>query len=1243
MAFRQRLFWLLLFAIFCWGTATLLQGNAERQNQRYARLADETQVFVLNSIREQERSLETLVPLIKEQYLNLRQVNALAASYQSTGSQYFIFENAEPVFWSSNNVLPDPHRITATKNGSLFFTGNGWYYLNYKITGNRMVAALFLIRHQYAIQNSYLQNMFNAAMQLPESAKFFSKPIAGTWAITGTANEYLFSIGFSNSSAEYSSPKVAVFYGLSFLFLFLILTDLLVFLGRRHRLSGVLLLVIIAAARLWLNIYRIPAALFKSEVFSPHYYASGYLLNSTGDLFLTVAAIAMCILFFYYWVNYINLQSNDTPSDRSMSWSVMVTAMFLSTFLFSVFTNYLLSGLVINSQISFNVSNVFELNEYTFSGMCVFGTLLFALYLLCDCAVRFLRRTGFTIAYASILFLVSQGLFLVILLLFRENDLFRDYGVSAFLLTNVLVIFISYIRIKEKKLFSFSRFVLALFVFSIYAAQLIYNYNRIREHDKRQLLAAKLENEQDLVAEFLMDGLSARINSDTVLVNHLSNGAAGLLLSPMANENLDRRLLRLYFGGYLNRYEIRFRYFDREERPVNLAGDPSWNLDLIRRELVQHGKRVTGSPFYYLPKANGRIVYSGLITVAHASRLQGYLSIEMNARYMQDETGFPGLLLTNRPGIQQELTNYSFARYQGDRLISQAGNFNYFLTPLPYEVYYRKLSGMRFAEFDGYSHLFYRFGNDELIIISQQQQGAWSFLTLFSYIFTFFSISFLLIYLLIRIIRSGLNQSVNFKTRIQLTIILIVIATLVLTGAATVAYIIDNSKKVQQQRIREKINNILLLVENQLSGREKLEDPIGDDLVYAFSELSNTLGTDFNLYNLKGKLLYTTQSRIYDQELRAPLMSREALTRLTTNQKSLFTETEEIGILSYLAGYEHIRNNSNKTIGYLSLPYFARESELKRDVSTFLIALINIYILLFSLAILAAFLISNRITQPLRIIQESLRKIKPGQPSEEIQWRQNDEIGALISEYNRTVRKLQDSAELLAKSERESAWREMARQVAHEIKNPLTPMKLGVQHLLRAWEDNHPEKDQLLKRIGDTLIEQIDTLSNIATEFSNFAVMPKPDYTKVDLTTVLHHTVDLYNESGNVGIRLACPDEPLYVIADKDQLVRIFSNLVKNAIQAIPPGRKGMVHIAVEDEPDHYRVSVHDNGNGIPKELMDKIFTPNFTTKSGGTGLGLAMVKNMVAMMDGDIWFTTVENKGTSFFVILRKPTREQP
>jgi two-component system, NtrC family, nitrogen regulation sensor histidine kinase NtrY len=1235
MAFRQRIFWLLVSAVFCWAAATLWKGSAERQNQRFSRLAEDAQVFISEAIREQNKALDSIEPFLKQDHPNLRVLNATIGAFNQEGLLFYVFEGNAPLFWSSNQILPDPHRIRIAKNGSMFFTGNGWYYLSFREYQNKLVASLLLIRHQYPFQNSYLTNHFNRGMNLPESARLFTRPLAGTWAVTNAMNHYLFSLGFSNAPNEFTHPTVALLYGLAFLFLFLLLGDVMISLAKRHHYGGFVILFFFLALRLWLNYFHNPNALFESEAFSPRFYASGFLLNSPGDMFLTVATVTMAILFFYYWIIYTSLQSIGVPRDRSLIWSVMVAGMFLSTFLFSVFINYLLSGLVLNSQISFNVSNVFELNVYSLAGISVFGVLLFALYMLCDAAVRFIRRTGFSIAYAGILFLVSQGIFLVILLAFRDNDLFQDYGVGAFLLTNTLVLLISYIRITEKKLFSFSRSVLALVVFSLYAAQLIYHYNRIREHDKRQLLAAKLENEQDLVAEFLMEGITSRIVNDSVLTYHLTHGTTVLLSSPQANDEMDKRLMRLYFGGYLNRYEIRFRYFDKEERPINISGDPTWNLDLIRKNILQHGTRVGITPFYYIPQDNGRIYYNGLIQVKYATRNLGYLAIEMSARYMQDESASPAVLLTNRPGLQQELSNYSFARYQGRKLLAQSGPFNYYMTPQPYGPYYKGLNGMRFADFDNYSHLFYRFADDGLIVISLQKQGAWVFLTLFSYIFTFFTFSFVVVYVFFRMTRDNFSNGFTFKTRIQLTVVLIVIATLFLTGAATVAYIIDNSKKVQQQRIREKVNNILLLVENLLSGREELADPVGDDLVYALSELSNTLGTDFNLYNLKGKLLYTTQSRIYDQELLAPLMSRTALTRLTTHQKAIFTETEKIGNLSYLAGYEHIRNNANKTVGYLSLPYFAKESELKRDVSTFLIALINIYILLFSLAILAAFLISNRVTKPLLMIQESLRKIKPGKPSDEILWQDNDEIGALINEYNSALRKLQESAELLARSERESAWREMARQVAHEIKNPLTPMKLGVQHLLRAYEDNHPEKEELLKRIGDTLIEQIDTLSNIATEFSNFAVMPRPAYTSVDLVAILKHTVDLYNESGNAGIELTAPTGPLMVMADKDQLVRIFTNLVKNALQSIPDERKGLVVLQVMDEHDYFRVSVQDNGSGIPKELIDKIFTPNFTTKSGGTGLGLAMVKNMVNMMNGEIWFTTVENKGTSFFVRL--------
>lgn len=1238
MAFRQRLFWLFVLSLFCWGTATVWQAMSERQNQRYARLADEVQEFVVEGIRQQESALDSLSGYLNEPYLNLRRLNNQLGKYQFPGFSFFVFEGDDPVFWSDNQVLPNAYRIRKAQNGSLFFTGNGWYILSYREHGQRLLASLFLIRYQYPFQNYYLSDHFNEDMNLPENARLFNAVVPGTWAITGLHDDYLFSLGFlSTGETPASQTGVAILYGFAFLFLFLLLTDVMLVLARRNRISGLLLLLAVIGLRLLLNYLRLPCALFTSEVFSPRYYASGFLLNSPGDLLLTVAVIIMIILYFYYRINHAVLRNADDPVDHAGLWSVMVTVIFLLTFLFSVFINYLLSGLVINSQISFNVGNVFELSGYSLAGMTVFGSLLFALYLLCDCAVRFLRRTGFTLAYASVLFLISQGLFLIILLVFRDWSLFSDYGVSAFILTNSLVIFISYIRITEKRLFSFSRSVMALVVFSLYAAQLIYSYNMIREHDKRQLLAAKLENEQDLVAEFLLEDLSRQISNDTILVRHVTEGAAGLTEYPMANENLDKRLMRIYFGGYLNRYEVRFRYFDREERPVNIAGDPTWNLDLIRKQLKEEGRQVHETPFYYLPQTNGRIVYAGLIPIRSEKTLLGYVSIEMNARYMQEEAGFPGLLLSSRPGIQQELSNYSFARYQNNRLVTQSGPFNYYLTPVPYEASWHNLNGMRFTHFEGYSHLFYRFGNDGLIIISQQEQSAWAFLTLFSYIFIFFSIVFLFLYFIIRVVRQGFRPGFNFKTRIQLTVILIVIATLTLTGAATVAYIVDNYKKAQNLRIREKVNNILLLIESRLAGREKLEDPVGDDLIYSFSELANTLGTDFNLYNLNGKLLFTTQSRIYDQELTAPIMNRDAFTRLTTNQKALFTETEKIGNLSYLAGYEHIRNNSNQTIGYLSLPYFARESELKRDISTFLIALINIYILLFSLAILAAFVISNRVTLPLRIIQDSLRRMKLGGENELIEWNSKDEIGALIKEYNRTVNKLQESAELLAKSERESAWREMARQVAHEIKNPLTPMKLGVQHLLRAWEDDHTDKEDLLKRIGDTLIEQIDTLTNIANEFSNFAKMPKPEYTQVDLSRVLKQTADLYNETENARIVLDIPQKKLWVLADKDQLVRIFSNLVKNAVQAIPPDRQGLIKIEVIETTDFYDISVQDNGSGIPKEQIDRIFTPNFTTKSGGTGLGLAMVKNMVTMMEGDIWFTTVENKGTSFFIRLRK------
>ena len=247
-----------------------------------------------------------------------------------------------------------------------------------------------------------------------------------------------------------------------------------------------------------------------------------------------------------------------------------------------------------------------------------------------------------------------------------------------------------------------------------------------------------------------------------------------------------------------------------------------------------------------------------------------------------------------------------------------------------------------------------------------------------------------------------------------------------------------------------------------------------------------------------------------------------------------------------------------------------------------------------------------------------------------------DEIGSLVSEYNRMILELSKSAELLAKSERESAWREMAKQVAHEIKNPLTPMKLSVQHLKRIWKDDAPDGDQKMERLTQTIIEQIDTLSSIATEFSNFAKMPKANLERVDVQQTLLNIIDLFNDSNDIEILFHNQTiENRIVLADKEQLLRVFNNIMKNAIQSIPKERKGIIEIDLKLENDSYTISIKDNGGGIASDVLDKIFVPNFTTKTGGMGLGLAMVKSIVEEFNGKIWFETKSDEGTIFYVSL--------
>ena len=407
------------------------------------------------------------------------------------------------------------------------------------------------------------------------------------------------------------------------------------------------------------------------------------------------------------------------------------------------------------------------------------------------------------------------------------------------------------------------------------------------------------------------------------------------------------------------------------------------------------------------------------------------------------------------------------------------------------------------------------------------------------------------------------------------------------------------------------------------------------DITKLINPVSKIHRIDINLYDLSGTLIGSSEEDIFNKGIIDRRMSAVAFHELSKRGLPRHIQEEEkLGTLSYKAAYVTLKDGKDNPIAYMGLPYYSKQSSLRSDVTIFMSTLLNVYVFLLLIAGGIAIVIANSITRPIGQIGEKLKDLKLGKRNEPLEWKSQDELGALINEYNKMIRKLDDSADKLAQSEREGAWREMAKQVAHEIKNPLTPMKLSIQYLQHAYQSNPEDIEPLLKRVSATLIEQIDNLAQIASEFSNFAKMPRAENQTTLLNGLINSVFDLFsNEDADLTIDL--PNENFYVYADRNHLVRVFNNLIKNAIQAIPDGRRGKIDVFLYQLNGYAVVKVKDNGTGIPDDKKDKVFVPNFTTKNSGTGLGLAISKNIIESINGKIYFETIVNRGTSFYVEL--------
>ena len=591
--------------------------------------------------------------------------------------------------------------------------------------------------------------------------------------------------------------------------------------------------------------------------------------------------------------------------------------------------------------------------------------------------------------------------------------------------------------------------------------------------------------------------------------------------------------------------------------------------------------------------------------------------------------GFPQLLQESNSKTPYD---YSVASYRENLLVYKYGRYIYpnFLNSL-------KVKDHDFIYSRKYKH--YAIINDEnnAMVISTPTKGFLQKTAPFALIFLGLSLPFLLIVWLTRLQEHQRWRDMSFRRRLQTVVLLTLVISFVAIGPVSVLYMRSLYNQNTTDNQFETTRTLSLEMRNDLDFATLMRTTSKDTWTDILQHYANTFFTDLNLYQLDGQLLATTRPEINELNLQAPVMNADAFHSLNRNKDLYFTHKEYLGKGEYESAYVPLTDANGNTLAYLNTPYFSSSTDLHNEIRNFILTYLNIIIVLLGGALVFILLIARSLTRPLALIQNKLGDIKIGQKNEPIEWKGDDEIGALVGQYNQLIEELEKSAAELKRTAAESAWRGVARQVAHEIKNSLTPMRLSVQ-LLQRNIDNGKATPEQIQRTTNTLIEQIDALSDIASSFSTYAKLPENHPAPLDLAELVQNVVNLYDNAENIEFHYDFDKTKDHTYnGDKTNLNSVVGNLIKNATQAIGSKPNGRIDVGLKNTETAFIISVKDNGKGIKEEDKDRIFLPNFTTKSGGSGVGLSLSYNIVQAAGGTIAFESQEGEGAEFVITLPK------
>jgi two-component system, NtrC family, nitrogen regulation sensor histidine kinase NtrY len=995
----------------------------------------------------------------------------------------------------------------------------------------------------------------------------------------------------------------------------------------RHRYGYVLalLVTVLLLLRGVMLYFSIPFSFIKGKVFNPEYYSASVLTPSLGDLLLNCLALGLVLIYvnsiYFRTITYRML----IRSGREFQWLFSFLILLVSYVGYYIAYRELI-GIYENSSYGIDITLSIRFDSLKITSLLIFISLSGLYFLVVNLIVNvFIRlipdwRWGVGMLLASVVVAA-----LVAWLVRIEFEWIY--------LIHIAYILVLYLTQLPRTFYGFRYPTIVYYFVGALVSAFLATYVVETQEIKKDVFLKKefgrhLLTENDLLAEHLLSKSSDLIAVDSDIKAVFAEN------TPFGRELIQQRIKNNFLDPYLSQYDTEVMSFDPGGNSLDnsaLAKKYSYYVDTYAKPEFE-----TTQPALYLVNSSAGDnlkQYLSFVKMQGDKSTAGYIIINLRQRALAPPNRYSDLLLDAQVGSEAEARKYSYAIFEKGKLLYSSGTHNYDLKFPVGALQNHKLyeNGLTLSDC---RHVGQVGTHDRIVVVSSKAWEWKNLLADFSFLYLI-----LVVVVSLAIFGHALRYSLSslpltYSTKIQILLNAAFTLPLLIVLFFILRVIGSNYKENQQNTYLDNSRNMAANVLGYL------EDYRKGNMSQAYFEqqvrqIARDADLDLDLFDTTGRLVLSSRPIVYRNRLAGKLLNPAAQKQIVEQKESQLLLNESVGSLHYTTAYAALKSYDQKLLGVLRIPYTDSEPRLNRQILDIVASVLIVFTAMLLIFLIASYVAANMLLVPLRALTRKLSTTSLNQPNEPLDWQSNDEIGALIKKYNQMLINLEANKQALSTNEKQSAWREMAKQVAHEIKNPLTPMKLTLQQLQRTLRRDDPGALEKVSRAMESVIEQIDNIGYIAQSFSDIARMPPPQSEVFEITSVINKAYELYASDKNMMFRREIEKGPLYVSGDRQQFGASITNLIINAKQSVPDTRPIELLLKLYTHKDNVMIEIRDNGSGIPQNIRSRVFLPNFTTRQGGTGLGLAMAKRIIEHARGSIWFETEEEKGTTFFISL--------